>query len=172
MEKCCKVLEKMNLLRKQVPACVMLIVVVLAGLTGAMVAFASVTINTRSVTTINGDVFTLTGDLTVSGFSTSIATTAPSAAGTSGTPVAMTSGGSAANTAIPMGDYTYTATVTIANSHVSQEYAVTLKQDGASQGIVYIAQDAAGTVGYKVIVTWDLGTSLASHVYEVDIVTA
>ncbi|MCX6644689.1 MAG: hypothetical protein NT043_05740, partial [Candidatus Bathyarchaeota archaeon] len=62
-------------------------------------------------------------------------------------------------------------TVTIANSHVSQEYAVTLKQDGASQGIVYIAQDAAGTAGYKVIVTWDIGTSLQTAVYEVDIVT-
>jgi hypothetical protein len=150
----------------------MLIVVALAGLTGAMVAFASVTINTRSVTTINGDVFTITGDLTVSGFSTSIAWQGINAVGTSGSPVAMTSGGSVANTAITMGDYTYSVTVTIANSQVSQEYAVTLKQDGASQGIVYIAQDAAGTVGYKVIVTWDLGLSLASHVYEIDIVTS
>ena len=149
-----------------------LIVIVIAGVTGAMVAFATVTTSTRSVTTINGEVFTLTGDLTVSGFSTSIATTASAAAGTSGSPVAMTSGGSAANTAITMGDYTYTVTVTIANSHANQGYAVTLKQDGASQGIVYIAQDAAGSVGYKVIVTWDLGLSLASHVYEVDIVTS
>jgi hypothetical protein len=84
----------------------------------------------------------------------------------------MTTGGSAANTAITMGDYTYSVTVTIANSQPSQAYAVTLKQDGVSEGIVYVAQDASGTVGYKVIVTWDLGTSLASHVYEVDIVTS
>ena len=68
----------------------MLIVVALAGLTGAMVAFATVTINTRSVTTINGEVFTVTGDLTVSGFSTSIATAYADAAGTSEVPVVMT----------------------------------------------------------------------------------
>jgi hypothetical protein len=160
----------MSFLRKKVPACVMLIVVVLAGLTGAMVASTAVTIQSRSVTTINGEVFTITGELTVSGFNTSIAYATASAAGTSGSPVAMTSGGSAANTAITMGNYTYSVTVTIASSHVSQGYAVTLKQDGISQGIVYIAQDAAGTVGYKVIVTWDLGKSLASAVYEVYIV--
>ena len=162
----------MSFLRKKVPACVMLIVVVLAGLTGAMVASTAVTIQSRSVTTINGEVFTITGDLTVSGFNTSIAYATASAVGTSGSPVAMTSGGSVANTAITMGDYTYSVTVTIANSHVSQGYAVTLKQAGISQGIVYIAQDAAGTVDYKVTVTWDLGTSLASAVYEVYIVTA
>jgi hypothetical protein len=166
-------LEKMSLSRKQVPAYLMLIVVAFAGIAGAMVVIASGTIGTRSVTTINGEVFTLTGDLTVTGFSTSISTADASAAGTSGSPVAMTSGGAPANTAITMGHYKYSVTVAIANSAPSIKYEVTLTQAGTSKGDVYIAQDAAGTVGYTAIVTWDIGTSLASGpvVYEVDIVT-
>jgi hypothetical protein len=167
-------LEKMSLSRKQVPAYLMLIVVAFAGIAGAMVVIASGTIGTRSVTTINGEVFTLTGELTVTGFSTSISTQAASAAGTSGSPVAMTSSGATANTVITMGHYNYSVTVTIATGVDSQAYKVTLLQSGANMGDVYIAQDAEGTVGYKATVSWDLGTTLASGpvVYEVDIVPA
>jgi hypothetical protein len=165
-------LEKMSLSRKQVPAYLMLIVVAFAGIAGAMVVIASGTITARSVTTINGEVFTLTGELTVSGFSTSIATADASAAGTSETPVAMASGGATANTVITTGDFKYSVTVTVATGVDSQKYEVTLKQDGTSKGNVYIAQDAAGTVGYTATVTWDISTSLASHVYEIDIVPA
>ncbi len=162
----------MSLSRKQVPAYLMLIVIALAGLTGAMVAFAVGPISQRSVTTINGEVFTLTGDLSVNGFSTSIATATADAAGsTIGSAVAMTSeGGSAANTVITKGDYTYSVTVNVTNTDNSQAYKVTLKQDGASQGIVYIAQGNPAAQNDKVTVTWDIGASLASHVYEVDIV--
>ena len=136
-----------------------------------MVVIASGTIGTRSVTTINGEVFTLTGDLTVTGFSTSIATAGASAAGTSETPVAMTSGGATANTVITMGHYNYSVTVTVANIHNSQAYKVTLTQAGTSVGDVYIAQGTSAAQNDKVTITWDLGTSLASAVYEVDIVT-
>jgi hypothetical protein len=163
----------MSLSRKQVPAYLMLIVVAFAGIAGAMVVVATGTIGARSVTTINGEVFTLTGDLTVTGFSTSIATANASAVGTSGSPVAMTLGGATANTVITMGHYNYSVTVTVANGVDSQKYKVTLTQAGTSKGDVYIAQDADGTEGYTAIVTWDLGTTLASGpvVYEVDIVT-
>jgi hypothetical protein len=152
----------------------MLIVVAFAGIAGAMVVLASGTIGTRSVTTINGEVFTLTGDLTVTGFSTSISTAGASAAGTSGSPVAMTSVGSAANDAITLGHYLYNVTVTVANIHNSQAYKVTLLQSGASVDDVYIAQGTSAAQNDKVTITWDLGTSLASGavVYEVDIVTA
>ena len=163
----------MSLSRKQVPVYLMMIVVALAGIAGAMVVLASGTIGARSVTTINGEVFTLTGDLTVSGFSTSISTVGASAAGTSGTPVAMTSGGATANTAITMGHFKYSVTVTVANIVDSQAYKVTLTQAGTSKGDVYIAQGTSAAQNDNVTVTWDIGNSLASGpvVYEVDIVT-
>ncbi len=171
MDKCCKVLEKMNLLRKQVPAYLMLIIVALVGITGAMVAVAAVTIQTRSVTTINGEVFTLTGDLTISDFATSIAiANVPAAGATSGSAIPMAGGGAASNTAITIGDYTYSATVTVFNVHDGQTYAVTLLQSGVSMGVVYIAQGATAVEGDSVTITWDLGTSLNSAVYEVNIV--
>jgi hypothetical protein len=150
----------------------MLIVVAFAGIAGAMVVVATGTIGARSVTTINGEVFTLTGELSVSGFSTSIATAGASAAGTSGSPVAMTSVGSAANVAITLGHYVYSVNVTVATIHNSQEYKVTLLQSGTSKGDVYIAQGGSAAQNDNATVTWDLGTSLASAVYEVDIVPA
>jgi len=162
----------MSLSRKQVPAYLMLIVVAFAGIAGAMVVVATGTIGARSVTTINGEVFTLTGDLTVSSFSTSISTATASAAGTSETPVAMTSVGSAANDAITLGHYVYSVNVTVANIHNSQAYKVTLLQAGTSVDDVYIKQGTSAAQNDNATVTWDLGTSLASHVYEVDIVPA
>ncbi|MGD0406032.1 MAG: hypothetical protein ABSB10_05210 [Candidatus Bathyarchaeia archaeon] len=162
----------MSLSRKQVPAYLMLIVVAFAGIAGAMVVIASGTIGARSVTTINGEVFTLTGDLSVSGFSTAISTQAASAVGTSGSPVAMTSVGSAANDAITLGHYVYSVNVTVASIHNSQEYKVTLLQSGTSVDDVYIKQGPSAAQNDNVTVTWDIGTSLTSHVYEIDIVPA
>jgi len=161
----------MSLSRKQVPAYLMLIVVAFAGIAGAMVVVATGTIGARSVTTINGEVFTLTGDLTVSSFSTSISTATASAAGTSGSPVAMTSVGSAANDAITLGHYVYSVNVTVANIHNSQAYKVTLLQAGTSVDDVYIKQGTSSVQNDNATVTWDIGTSLQTAVYEVDIVT-
>ena len=161
----------MSLSRKQVPAYLMLIVVAFAGIAGAMVVVATGTIGARSVTTINGEVFTLTGDLTVSSFSTSISTATASAAGTSETPVAMTSVGSAANDAITLGHYVYSVNVTVANIHNSQAYKVTLLQAGTSVDDVYIKQGTSSVQNDNATVTWDIGTSLQTAVYEVDIVT-
>ena len=181
MDNCCKVLEKMNLLRKKVPACVMLIVVALAGLTGAVIAASESTITSRSVTTIGGEVFTLTGDLSITSYSTSTSTTTYSvaplpigASGTIGTPVVMTAVGSTANTAITQGDFVYTVIVTVAHDvSTATTYDVTLKVDGTVNGNVYI-QQLSGTptsqIGNSVSISWDLGNTLQSHVFEVDIV--
>ena len=75
-----------------------------------------------------------------------------------------------ANTAITIGHYTYSATVAVGNAHNNVEYAVTLLQAGSSVGVVYIAQGAAAAEGDSVTITWDLGTTLNSAVYEVSIV--
>lgn len=182
MDKCCKVLEKMNLLRKQVPACVMLIAVVLAGLTGAVIAFSESTITSRSVTTIGGEVFTLTGDLGITSYSaspsSSIYSVAPitlDPAGTSTLPVVMSATtGITANTAITQGDFVYTVTVAVVHdASTATTYDVTLKVDGTVNGDVYI-QQLSGTstsqIGNSVSISWDLGNTLLSHVFEVDIV--
>jgi hypothetical protein len=171
----------MNLLRKQVPAFVMLIVVVLAGLIGAVIAsVATSTITTRSVTNIGGEVFTLTGDLAISSYSTSPSTTtysvATSSIGASGTidsPVVMTNPGSTANTAITQGDFVYTVTVTVVHDvETTTTYDVTLKVDGEVNGNVYIQQLSSPPtqVGDSVSISWDLGITLESHVFEIDIV--
>jgi len=136
-----------------------------------MVAVAAVSISQpRSVTTINGEVFTITGDLAVSAFSTQISTEPATALGTNGAPVAMTAGDAIANTAITIGHYTYSATVAVVNVHDSVPYTVTLLQAGSPVGVVYIAQGVTVVAGDSVTITWDLGTSLSSAVYEVNIV--
>jgi hypothetical protein len=81
-------------------------------------------------------------------------------------------GGSIANTAITLGHYVYCVTVTVANIVDSQAYKVTLLQAGTNKGDVYSAQGDPAALNDKITITWDLGTSLASAVYEVDIVTA
>ena len=171
----------MNLLRKQVPAFVTLIIVVLAGLAGAMIASATSTISSRSITNIGGEVFTLTENLAISSYSASPSTSsysvAPSsidASGTSGSPVTMTTDGSTANTAITQGDFVYTVTVTVIHDvDTTTTYDVTLKVDGAVNGEVYI-QQLSGTptsqINNKVSISWDLGNTLQSHVFEIDIV--
>ncbi len=161
----------MNISGKHVPAYLILIIVTLAGIMGALVAVAAVTMSQpRSVTTINGEVFTVTGDLAVSGFSTQISTADATALGTSGDPVAMTAGVATANTAITIGHFTYSVTVAVVNVHDSVPYAVTLLQAGSPVGVVYIAQGANAVAGDSVTITWDLGTTLNSAVYEVNIV--
>ena len=159
----------------------MLALVAFAGLIGAVIASSASTITTRSVTTIGGEVFTLTGDLSISSYSTATSTTAYSvaplsldASGTSGTPMVMTAGGSTANTAITQGDFVYTVIVAVAHDvSVTTTYDVTLKVDGNVNGNVYI-QQVSGTpttqVGNSVSISWDLGNTLQSHVFEIDIV--
>lgn len=171
----------MNLLRHQVPAFVMLIVVVLAGLAGAMIASATSTISSRSITNIGGEVFTLTENLAISSYSTSTSTTtysvAPTsidASGTSDSPVVMTTDRSTANTAITQGDFVYTVTVTVVHDVSSTTtYDVTLKVDGTVNGDVYIQQlsdTPTSQIGDSTSISWDLGNTLQSHVFEIDIV--
>jgi hypothetical protein len=162
-------------LKRQVPLYAVVLAVALAAIAGAMIAYTTVTITTRTVTTIAGEVFVLTEELSVSDFGTSIATSDASATGTSAaTAVVMTSTGAAANTAITKGDYVYSVKVVVAITQPTPDkvYKVTLKEDGTSKGDVYIKTGDTPAQGDSVTVSWDLGTSLASRVYEVDIVPA
>jgi hypothetical protein len=134
------------------------------------------------MTTIGGEVFTLTGDLSISSYSTSPSTTTYSvaplhidASGTSGSPVVMSATtGLTANTAITQGDFVYTVTVAVNHFVDGQEYKVTLLQDGTPltpQSNVYIKQGSSDDTGTTIVISWDLGITLLSHVFEVDIVT-
>jgi hypothetical protein len=153
--------------RKSVPLWVILLMLV--PLT-ASVVFAASSMGTRTITNISGESLALSEDLdgTPNGI-TVVSSTAAANAG-NGTEVAMDAGTSqVAREALTQGHYAYNCTVEVVNTSNSTEYSVELFQDGVTQGTLYIEQAADSVAGDDVYCYWDLGTSIASHVYHIEV---
>ena len=160
-----------KLMSKRIPVYLVLAIVVLviAGSISAYAAISSAT--TRTVTTIGGEIFVLTEELTATPQGVGITIDTISAAGaTLATNVTMTTAGASANTALTQGNFEYRLEAKIATTSASQEYSVELFADGTTKGTVYIGQDPSSpAVDDYVTVKWDLGTSLDDSVYEIQV---
>jgi hypothetical protein len=153
--------------RKSVPLWVILLILV--PLT-ASVVFAASSIGTRSVTNISGEVLTVSEGLDCTPNGITVVSSNASANAGNGTEVAMDAGtGQVAREALTQGHYAYNATVAVVNASNSTEYSAELFEDGVSQGTLYIEQAAAAVAGDDVYCYWDLGTSIASHVYHIEV---
>jgi hypothetical protein len=166
--------QKMNAktnMTKRVPAYVILAVIVAAIMLQAVVYAAISSASTRTVTTIGGEVFTLTEQLTLTPQGIGISTATASAAGSSlANNVTMTASGASANTALTQGNFEYRLEVAIATVSTAQAYSVQLLEDGTSKGTVYIGQASSGAAQNDyVTIKFDLGQSLSSAVYEIQV---
>lgn len=130
----------------------------------------SLTTTTRTVTTIDGEVFFITEELDTIPQGIGITTNTIGAAGDSSSPVIMTVSGASANTALVQGRFEYRLKVEIDVVQGGDEYIVELYADGVSEGTVYIKQALAGAaINDYVTIKWDLGSSLDDSVYEIQI---
>ena len=161
-------------MKKKMPLYAVLLVLVVATF-GSVQAYAAISsATTRNVTTIRGEILVLSEALTATPQGVGITISTASAVGSAlASNVTMTSGGASANTALTQGHFEYKMKVEIATVQAGLEYSVELFADGTTKGKVYIGQAASGAAeGDYVTVKWDLGTSLASAVYEVQVLPA
>jgi hypothetical protein len=137
----------------------------------ASIVLGTSSIGSRTYTNVSGEVITVTEGLDATPNGISVASSNVTAlGGNTTTEVAMDAGTSqVARGALTQGHYTYNCTVEVVTTSNLKEYTVELFQDGVSQGILYIEQAAAAVVGDDVYCYWDLGTSLASHVYHIEV---
>ena len=166
-------MEPMKLMTKHIPAYLVLAMLA-ATVAGSVAVYASIlSASTRTVTTVGGEVFILTEELTVTPLGIHITTADASAAGdTLANNVTITTAGASANTALTKGNFEYKLNVTVATVSAGQEYSVELFQGGTSKGKIYIGQVTGTQVGDYAILKWDLGTSLDDQVYEIQVLPA
>jgi hypothetical protein len=87
-----------------------------------------------------------------------------------GSPVAMTAGGAVANTLTTTGHYLYLYNLTVHHADANQIYTVELIKNGTSVDTLYVQQGASPNVDSDhVHLTFDIGTSLQSWVYEIKV---
>ena len=159
-----------SFMSKHVPVYVVVAMLIIAAM-GPMIVYAALSVQTTNVTTLGGEVFKISEDLTLAPQGIGISTADVEALGTSGTPVVMVSApGASANTAITQGHFEYKLSVTIAYPEAGTAYTVNLLADGASKGTVYIKQATTGSgVDEFVTIRFDLGASLSTAVYEIQV---
>ena len=165
---------ELKLLNKRIPfyVCLLLMTTGMAGSVSVYAVLNSATI--RSITTISGEILVISEHLTATPQGVGITTSTASAVGsTLANNETMTAGGASANTALTQGYFEYRLKVEIATVAAGVEYSVELFADGTSKGKVYIGQASSGAaIGNYVTIKWNLGTSLASSVYEIQVLPA
>lgn len=166
-------MKMVKVMRKRIPVYLVLAIAALIA-TCSIAAYAAIdSATTRTVTTIGGEIFVLTEELTVTPQGVGITTsTAATVGDTLANNVTMTTAGAPANTALTQGQFEYRLKVTVATVAAGQEYTVELFQDGTTKGTVYIGQVTGTSVDDYVTIKWDLGTSLDDNVYEIQVLPA
>jgi len=166
-------MKTIRLMMRPVPAYLVLIILLVTAAAAVAVYAAISSAPTRTVTTISGEVFVLTEELTATPQGIGITNATVGAVGaTPATNVTMTASGASANTALTLGYFEYRLKIEITTLSAGKTYSVELFAGGISKGKVYIGQGASPVVGNYVTIKWDLGTSLASQVYEVQVLPA
>jgi len=167
-------MKTMRLMTRPVPAYLVLIILLVTAAAAVAVYAAVSSATPRTVTTISGEIFVLTEELTATPQGIGITNTTVGAVGdTLATNVTMTaSPGASANTALTQGYFEYRLKIEIATPSAGKAYSVELFAGGISKGKVYIGQGGSPAVGKYATIKWNLGTSLASQVYEVQVLPA
>lgn len=132
--------------------------------------FAQVSVGTTNSGVIGSELITITNTLTPSSQGIDVEAAAlPAVGDTQHGAVVMTADGSTANTATSRAHYVYVYRLTVATADNGQEYSVELLKDGMPMGVLYVEQGADAAVGDSVMLTWDIGTSLSSAVFAVEV---
>ena len=97
----------------------------------------------------------------------------PASGASNGDEVSMGNGDAeVANTSLTLGDYIYKTELAVAVDGVAanKEYAAELLVDGVSYGRLYFEQSSDSAVGDSIELTWDVGDSLQTQFYCVEVV--
>lgn len=156
---------------KAVPVWLICLLIVPLTISVAYAASSIDTVTGDNISTIGGEVVTVSEDVSCTPGGIDVASSDVAAAGTSdGSEEAMDDVGTeAANEAITTGHFTYDCTVAVVTVTNEKEYTAVLEIDGVAQDTLYIEQAAASVIGDDIDLTWDLGTSLSGGVYVVKV---
>lgn len=158
----------MKWLTKAAPTWVVL--VLLAAVTGVSVAWAVSKVTEQKYATMAGEVVTVTEELSANPLGITVAPVNIGAKGTELAPITMIADpGDTANNTVTKGHYVYKWDVTVAEAINNANYTITLWKDGTVENTIYITQGETAVVGDKVTITWDIGTSLETAVWAVEI---
>ena len=136
------------------------------------VVYAAVTVESTTYGTIGSELVTVTENLTPSAQGIDIA------ASTVSTPVGDTqvgavlmvpAPGDTATTTTIAGNYIYVYRLTVSTGDSDKVYSVELIKDGTSIDTLYCQQPTSPVTGEYVDFTWDIGASLSSAVYEIEV---
>ena len=135
------------------------------------VVLAAVTVQTTNYTSIGGEVVNVSEKLSCAGMGIDVEDDTLSAAGgTFGAAVEMTADGAVANTATTQGHYIYLYKLQVVTLDAGKVYKAQLFMDGESQGSCYVTQHATDPLtSHHAHLTYDIGTSLASAVFEIEV---
>ena len=134
------------------------------------VVMAASSVTTTNSTLVNGENYVLSDNLTGTPQGIDVEDSALTIVGNvQGTPVEMTAAGSAANEDTVVGHYIYVYKIEVATLDADQEYSVTMTIDGSPETVLYIDQANTPVAADYVTCTWDIGTTLSSAVYEVEV---
>ena len=138
--------------------------------------WAALTVQNTTKTSIFGEIYTVTEELSVTTQGVDISPSAKSAAGTNSTsPVTLTGVGATVRTDIAKGNYSYAVEVSIATTSANAKYNVTLYREQSDAWVyidsLYVQQAASPSAGEKATLSWDIGASLSSSTYKIEIET-
>ena len=160
-----------NILKRHIPLWVVLLLAISATFPGV---YAVLTVNNRTYTSIFGEIVIVTEDLSVVTHGIDISPAHKDPAGTDSLlPITMTS--SIARTDIAKGNYFYSVDVSVTTLSASTKYNVTLYMEESDEWVgvasLYVQQGGAPAEGDKATLSWDIGASLSSSVYKIEIET-
>ena len=166
-------MKKTNLLKRNIPLWLLILLVVLAAAPGI---YATLTVQNQTYTSIFGEIVTVTEDLNIVTQGIDISPSAKSVVGNeSGSPVTLTAAGAIVRTDIAKGNYYYSVEVNVATTSANTKYNVTLYKEESGEWTsvdsLYVQQSGTPAVDDKAVLSWDLGASLSSSVYKVEIQT-
>ena len=166
-------MKKAKLLRRNIPLWLLILLVVLAAAPGI---YATLTVQNQTYTSIFGEIVTVTEDLNIVTQGIDISPSAKSVVGNeSGSPVTLTAAGAIVRTDIAKGNYYYSVEVNVATTSANTKYNVTLYKEESGEWTsvdsLYVQQSGTPAVDDKAVLSWDLGASLSSSVYKIEIQT-
>jgi hypothetical protein len=163
--------ERQKIIHKAVPIWLVSLLVLIPSVS---VVWTALTVQNTTKASLFGEIYTVTEELSVMTQGIDISPSAKSAAGTdSGSPVILTAPGAKVRTDIAKANYYYSVELSIVTTSANTKYNATLYQEQSDAWVyidsLYIQQSTTPSVGDKATLSWDIGSSLETSTYKVDI---
>lgn len=165
-------LKRRRMLSRRVP---LWLVLILSFVLLVPSIYAVLTVQTRTYISLFGEIVDVTEDLDVVSQGVDVQNSNKAAQGAEpGSPVTLDPGENAkARTALTKGHYVYSVEASVATVSANTKYNCTLYMEVSEQwenkGSLYVKQSSTPSIGDKALLTWDIGTTLNSTVFKLEI---